>query len=365
MLNTGHTAPPLSFLRMIRHTLLLLALSPFFSFRLAAEDGLLARFAHKLTEPKVYACRPTHGLITIDGRLNESDWQRADRTDLFVDIQGEGHPRPKYATTARLLWDADHLYIAATLEEPNVTARLRQRDTIIWKENDFEVFLDPEGRGIDYYEWEVNARNTMMDLLLTHPYRAGGEFLLSWDCTGLRHAVQVDGTLNDSRDTDRGWTVEMAIPIRSLRKNFRNTEGAKAGEVWRINFSRVEWLHPEGPEENWVWSPCGEIAMHMPERWGYLCFLNEGEAPTLPAHHAERRLLWALYYAQEAHRARTGAFAASLAELGCTAADRATLTPDARLSLEATISRFVLRATLSDGRTLSLDERGQWDEQVP
>ena len=173
------------------------------------------------------------------------------------------------------------------------------------------------------------------------------------------------GTLNDSRDTDRGWTVEMAIPIRSLRKNFRNTEGAKAGEVWRLNFSRVEWLHPEGPEENWVWSPCGEIAMHMPERWGYLCFLNEGEAPTLPTHHAERRLLWALYYAQEAHRARTGTFAASLAELGCTAADRATLTPDARLSIEATVSRFVLRVTLSDGRTLSLDERGQWDEQVP
>lgn len=338
----------------------LLLLLLYLPLSLVAKDGVLARFAHKLTPPKVYACYPAHGRITVDGRLDEPDWKRAAHTDLFVDIQGEHYPQPKYKTTAQLLWDADYLYIAAMLEEPNVTARLKMRDTIIWKENDFEVFLDPEGRGIDYYEFEVNARNTMMDLLLTHPYRAGGEFLLSWDCTGLRHAVQVEGTLNDGSDTDRGWTVEMAVPIRSLRKNFRNTEGMTAGEVWRLNFSRVEWLRPNGPEENWVWSPCGEIAMHMPERWGYLCFLNEGEAPTLPPYRVEYRLLWALYYAQEEHRARTGAFAASLSELGCTENDLATLSPSTRVVLEAVPSRFLFRILLLDGRTLSLDERGQY-----
>ena len=25
-------------------------------------------------------------------------------------------------------------------------------------------------------------------------------------------------------------------------------------------------------EDNWVWSPQGEIAMHLPERWGFLQF---------------------------------------------------------------------------------------------
>jgi len=36
------------------------------------------------------------------------------------------------------------------------------------------------------------------------------------DYRGLRSAVRIDGTLNDDRDRDRGWTVELALPWTGL-----------------------------------------------------------------------------------------------------------------------------------------------------
>lgn len=330
----------------------------------AAQQGLLERFAHRLTQPKAYYCLPTQGQITIDGRLDEADWQRAPHTDTFVDIEGERKPLPRHRTTAQLLWDADYLYVAATLEEPHIVGWLQQRDTIIWKENDFEVFLDPDGDGIDYFEFEVNARNTLMDLLVTHRYAAGGEFVMPWDCTGLRHAVHLDGTLNDSTDTDRGWTVEMAIPIRSLRKNFGYTQGAKMGELWRLNFSRVQWMRKGAPEDNWVWSPIGIVAMHEPERWGFLHFVEKAPAmPLAHPHTAEYRLLWALYYAQEAFLAEHKVYASStvlLPRLGLTASDYATLPEGARLEMDASAVAFTFRIVLPDGTRHEVNERGRY-----
>mgnify|MGYP001640425353 CR=1 FL=1 len=347
----------------------------------ATAQSPTGRYARFLTAPEGYVCLRTADSICINGIANEAVWQHAPLITRFTDISGAGHPEPRFGTQARMLWDDRYLYIAAELQEPDVWADLKLRDTIVYYNNDFEVFIDPDGDGHHYYEIEVNALCTVFDLFLEKPYRAPcrPHVQFQWNCPGLRIATHVDGSLNRPGDTDRGWSVEMAIPREAIAAEFDNC--LQAGHYLRIGFSRVQWQHvtdkdgryqrkqgADGnflPEDNWTWGPTGEVAMHMPERWGYLCFLNEGEAPTLPGHHAERRLLWALYYAQEAHRARTGTFAASLAELGCTAADRATLTPDARLSLEATVSRFVLRVTLSDGRILSLDERGQWDEQVP
>lgn len=325
-------------------------------------QGVLERYAHKLTPPQQYPCYPTTGPISIDGHLSEPDWQRCPHTTPFIDIEDNKRPLPKYRTTAQLLWDANYLYVAATIEEPNVVARLTRRDTIIWKENDFEVFLDPDGDGTEYYEFEINARNTVMDLLMTHPYRAGGDFIMPWDCTGLHHAVCVEGTLNHSTDTDRGWTVEMAIPIRTLRKNFAYTRGAEVGEVWRLNFSRVQWLDasPGGTESNWVWSPCGEVAMHMPERWGYLHFLTPNSPLPPSPFTPEYRLLWAVYYAQETARTRSGRFARTLEELDVTPQDLRTIAPKARLDMEATSSQFTLLLTLPDGQQLSLNERGHY-----
>ena len=98
--------------------------------------------------------------IHIDGRLDDPAWKRAEWTPDFVDIEGSVKPLPRYGTRAKMLWDDKYLYIAAELEEPNVKATLTQHDSVIFHDNDFEVFIKPLPATESYYEFEINALNT-------------------------------------------------------------------------------------------------------------------------------------------------------------------------------------------------------------
>ncbi len=243
---------------------------------------LLTAGAACSSTPRRYTCRPAAGPIVIDGLPTEPGWRTADWTEPFMDIQGPGHPRPRFATRARLTYDANYLYVAADMEEPHLCATLTEHDAIIWHDNDFEIFLDPDGDGRNYYEIEVNAHNTVFDLLLVRPYRDGGPAQHDWHAAGLRSAVHLEGTLNDPRDADHGWSVELAIPWTTLAEHTSAPCPPRPGDTWRLNMSRVQWTYdindngyhkrPGRREDNWVWSPQHMIDMHQPEHWGYLTF---------------------------------------------------------------------------------------------
>lgn len=238
-------------------------------------------------DPESYICYRPGGILVVDGILNEPDWEAVPWTDNFVDIEGDAKPQPEFRTRAKMLWDDSYLYVAAELEEPHIWATLRQRDTVIFHDNDFEIFIDPDGDTHAYYELEVNAYNTSWDLLLIKPYRDGGPAVNSWNINGLKVGTDIKGTINDPSDIDQGWSVEIAIPLQVL-KECNRTGLPKAGDQWRIDFSRVEWrtviengkyskeISPATgkpyPENNWVWSSQGRINMHMPEMWGYMQF---------------------------------------------------------------------------------------------
>jgi hypothetical protein len=284
--------------------------------------------------PRAYVCARTDTPPVIDGRLDDPVWAQAPRTASFVDIRGRAHPDPRYLTTAALAWDDSCLYVAAELQEPHVWGSLTRRDAVIYHDNDFEVFIDPDGDNHHYYELEINALGTEWDLLLVRPYRDGGPAINAWDIAGLRTAVHVDGTLNDPSDRDTGWSVEIAIPWRVLAEAASRPSPPAAGDIWRLNFSRVQWRTrvtdgryekiEDLPEDNWVWSPQGLIAMHYPEMWGEVLFVDAapgdpGAALRESAEHEEIRLanlLMAVYHRQRQHQARTGAFTDDLAELG-------------------------------------------------
>ncbi len=235
-----------------------------------------------IAKPKEYLCYQTKTKIKIDGKLNESMWQTAPSTDAFIDIEGDKKPPPRFATHAKMLWDNEYFYIAAELEEPHVWGTLTKRDSVIFQDNDFEVFIDPNGDRDEYYEFEINALNTGWDLFLPKPYRDGGSAQDSWDIIGLKTAVHINGTLNNQRDKDKGWTVEIAMPWKALAQYAHKSAPPNDGDEWRVNFSRVEWQHEiingkyqkiaNTKEDNWVWSPQGVVDMHRPEMWGVVRF---------------------------------------------------------------------------------------------
>lgn len=292
------------------------------------------KFAHLFTPAKKYVIPKTSKTVKIDGKANEKAWQNAPWSDEFRDIEGEGMPIPTWSTRYKMLWDDENLYIFAELEEPHIWAYYETHDMIVYHENDFEVFIDPNRDTHNYYEFEVNAQNTLFDLFMNKPYRNGGKADIKWNAKGFKSAIHLDGTLNDPSDIDEKWSVEMAIPFSSLSTN-GSYEQPENGSIWKINFSRVQWQTDvtDGkyvkkkdektgkhlPENNWVWSPQGVINMHYPERWGLALFSSEKSPGTTefetPLNEELSQHLWLLYYHQQEFRREYGVYAYELNKL--------------------------------------------------
>lgn len=283
-----------------------------------------------------YVCYMKVGELKIDGRLDESSWNALPWSDHFVDIEGSHKSPPVHETKMKMLWDEDNLYIGIHMVEPHIWATFTVRESVIFHENDIEVFLDPDGDTHNYYELEVNALGTEWDLLLTKPYRNGGKAINGWNINGFKKAIHLEGSLNDPRDKDEFWSIEMVIPWKSLSQSGPNFTAPKDGEQWRINFSRVQWqiegenkdyrkkINPVTgkpfPEDNWVWSPMGMIDMHLPNRWGFLQFTETKageENISFVAHPDEpvKDALRVLYDLQKQYFLEHGAFALTLDEL--------------------------------------------------
>jgi hypothetical protein len=252
--------------------------------------------------PKTYEVHKTTHPPKIDGKLNDPAWKSAPWTPNFVDIAAPNNTiTPPFHTRAKLLWDEKYLYIAAELEEPDIHSTLTQHDSELYKENNFEFFLKPFADQSGYFEFEINARGTTWDLYLPKPYNQGGKADSSWEISGLRQAVALHGTLDNPKDHDQGWTVELAVPWAALATRLP-VPPPTIGTEWRANLMRVEWPSnqpgsqfsalpqtqpsPTSPDtetvamrkENYsVWSSQGIPNMHAPDRWGTFKFVGPKE----------------------------------------------------------------------------------------
>ncbi len=328
------------------------------------------------TTPRQYTATFTRTAPVVDGKIDDAAWQNAPWTERFIDIEGDSKPLPTWDTRAKMTWTAEGLYIAAELLEPHVWAYLKNHDDIVFYDNDFEVFIDPDNDTHRYYEIEINAVNTIFDLFMPKPYRNNSGAMFAYNTPGIKTAVSIQGTVNNPNDTDKGWTIEMFIPFIAV------TMGNVAkvpvdGEFWRIDFSRVEWdvevkdgkyVKLKGangrnlPEHNWVWSPQGVINMHYPERWGYLFFSKPEAGKTvtryeIPYSESQKKHLWLVYYLQKEYFQKNRTYAKDLKDLGIIELNVRVDGKDNKLSMEATSRQFMVYIT-SDQITYSVNDEG-------
>ena len=296
-----------------------------------SSDQAVTKSTEKLTEsysyshpiqfnPPRYHCQQISSAIKIDGILNDTGWKDIPWTTNFVDIEGSLKPKPQFETKSKLAWDSTNLYIAAYLEEKHIWAKLTERDAVIYHDDDFEVFIDPDGDGHNYFEFEMNAFNTVWDLLMLYPYYidTGKNYMFNWNYEAIETAVHHNGTLNDASDIDSSWTVEIAIPFAAFEDLAKVELPPTEGDIWRLNFSRVDWpvgINGKGEyekqkdasgknlsEQNWVWAPTGFVNMHKPETWGYLIFTESELQHSLPKDEKIKWALWQLYYQLKASK---------------------------------------------------------------
>ena len=241
--------------------------------------------------------------LTMDGRLDENVWKHALFSPRFVDILSGG--RTIHDTRAAVVWDEENLYIAFRVEEPFVHAKYTNRNDPIYYDNDIEVFI--AGRDA-YYEFEVNAFNTTYEVFFIwkDAYEKGGfadapEFSLDklkpfngvgftnhprggrlgqfdWSFPGKRTGVAIDGTVNNDKDRDRGWSVELAFRWRGMQwlaKADNRALPPRDGDVWRMDFSRFNTYKEALPARDsggWVWTRHGIWDSHIPECFAHIRF---------------------------------------------------------------------------------------------
>ena len=269
---------------------------------------------NEMSKKTDYQAQKISSSIEIDGNTQKPIWKRARWSKRFVDMV-TGDPG-MYHTRVALLWNEIHLYIAFEAEEPFVEAHLTERDSIIFLENDLEVFIDG---GDCYYELEVNAANTIYEVLFIwkdayhkgskfdipafdvhqeQAYTFGGDYdrtgasfwkgthprgirwaFTNYDLPGLKTAVRVDGTLNDPSDIDVGWSLEIGIPWESLAllANGRSLPPSN-GDIWRMFLGRFQKLMVGGeevqPHPAMVLSSHGIYDTHLPEKWSHIEFIT-------------------------------------------------------------------------------------------
>jgi hypothetical protein len=233
---------------------------------------------------KEYVCKRVVGHIKIDGKLDERCWKEAPITGLFTTYPTGD---PSRTTVARMLWDDERLYIAVTCTDPDIRATRKIRDDDIFNEDCVEFFIMEQffkQRHNHFLEYQVNARGTMTDAYNLGVY----EGVVNWNSRGWQCAVNCRGTLNNSRDRDEGWTVEMSIPFFDFYAVLQRTEaqakqalhgeftGAAphAGDRWRANLYRLKYL-PRGTEYA-AWSAnIPARGFHDLEHFGTIVFSSD------------------------------------------------------------------------------------------
>jgi hypothetical protein len=214
---------------------------------------------------KDYHCLFTNNALIIDGKANEKIWEKA----VSVDFVAHENEPLKAKSWFKASWDNDYLYFFFWLQDKDITGKMTQRDDHLWHEEVMEIFLDVDCNPKTYYEFEWNPLNTLLDLYVLNPNctRDVIRQWWSWDCEGIKSAVQVKGTLNNAEDIDEGWSLEVAIPLTELQ-SAKNIP-PKANDTWRFDVTRREGTEKQGTLQKSSWLP---PSTHFPLSYGNLIF---------------------------------------------------------------------------------------------
>lgn len=209
--------------------------------------------------------------IEIDGRVTEAEWGAAAWSEPFVTpVRGEpSMPRAR----VRFAWDEHRLYAAFDLGDESLTSPDTTRDAPLYRADAAELFIDATGDGRRYVELQVSPRGVLMDAAFDGGPRAN--MRLAYD-SGATVAAVAEGTIDLQTDRDRGYAVELAIPLASLRTG--PTTGARGQRLWVNAFRTSTDEGPRGSgrlEQAWVAPLQGDF--HNLERFAELWFVGASE----------------------------------------------------------------------------------------
>lgn len=178
----------------------------------------------------------THGKIVVDGIVDENDWKEAEIAKDFNQFFPFDSSKAIARTEVRFTYDEHFIYFSAicyhTMKGRFITNSLR-RDYRSPAADGISLLFDPFQDRTNAFFFGTNPFGVQREGLVSNGGTLSTDLSLSWD----------NKWYSESKITEDGWTVEMAIPFKTLR--FK--EGAT---VWKTNFYRIDSKY----NERSVWS---------------------------------------------------------------------------------------------------------------
>ena len=195
-------------------------------FILLVLAGATSAGAQTSPRGETYHITRATGPIVIDGMLNDEAWQQALRIDRWYETSPGDNIEPPVKNVGYLTYDDHYFYAGFDFEDPNpraILAPFGDHDTIQNNADFGGLFLDPRNDAHTAYEFQVTAHNIQFDAVMDD--NGGGENAspdFFWDS-----AAHIN---------DHGWTLEIRIPLSSLR--YPNANPQTWGVMLWRNYAR-------------------------------------------------------------------------------------------------------------------------------
>ncbi len=184
--------------------------------------------------PYILSIQKSASPVLLDGLLDEPCWQDAHTAGNFFRNFPYDTAFASARTEVRICFDEQFLYVGATVFQVKNTYIYPslKRDFDFGESDEFQVNIDPFEDKLNGFHFSVSPLNVQREGTIDN----GGTLNADWDNKWYSQVVS---------EEDR-WTVEMAIPFKTLR--YKNKQGAN---IWRINFGRIDMKRNEASS----WAP--------------------------------------------------------------------------------------------------------------
>ena len=228
----------------MKNLLIIIFISSFFNFY-AFSQSPVKNGDNKLSIKKA------KGKITLDGILDEADWQVAEMSTPFWQSSPYDTTFSTSITEARWVFDDNNIYVAAKCyqkKDKYVVLSLK-RDFGPGTTDLFGVTIDPFADGQNAFSFAVSPLGVQREGLISN----GNSFSTDWD----------NKWFSVVKNYDDYWTVEMAIPFKTIRYKSAtsetnvSTDGGQEdnGIKWNINMLRFDQSRPQVERSTWSFLP--------------------------------------------------------------------------------------------------------------
>lgn len=245
---------------------------------LQSTSALFAQSGEKLSlgEQPVFKVSRTTENIVVDGKMNEKIWN-ATEARAFEHFYRVDKPDDQQQTTLRMLWDEKNLYLFYQMEDKYLTARETERDGQPYFDDCAEIFFITVPDSLDtHIGYELNLLKASNDFVYFNDFYNGKNGILKTFNPEFKVEVTYDGTLNDNSDEDRGWAMELAIPISNF-DGLAKFVPVQAGNRWAFLAVRQDRNDAEGNRRSTsTLFPIYDIEknVHQADRFGLMEFVE-------------------------------------------------------------------------------------------